>query len=299
MHLDAGQLGQDVGRVLQRGPVELQVLAGGEMAVAAIVFARDLGELAHLARTQRAVGHGDAQHVGVQLQIEAVHQPVRAELVLGQLAGEPAPDLLAELVDARGDEGGVEFVIAIHAASPSARARRAPAPAPAPACRDRGARSAPRRGSPRATPWARSGRCAVRPRCRRDRRAGSRRPLPPRGRARPWSPRRRDRRRRRAKSSLQPPAASMNRTTPSDETIGGDDLSQTERPCAGPETTATGAPHFTARRRQSGPRYEIGSILYGCNLGDFVSYVHRQCNPRLASSVGSTPLPCCASLRWQ
>ena len=114
MHLDAGELGQDVGRVLQRRPVVLQVLPRGEMAVAAIVFARDVGELAQLLRIQRAVGHGDAQHVGVQLQIEAVHQPVRPELLLGQFAREAARDLVAELLDARGDESVVEFVVAIH-----------------------------------------------------------------------------------------------------------------------------------------------------------------------------------------
>ena len=45
------------------------------------------------------------------MQIEAVHQPVRPELLLGQFAGEAAGDLIAELVDARADEGGVEFVV--------------------------------------------------------------------------------------------------------------------------------------------------------------------------------------------
>ena len=97
VHLDAGELGENVGRVLQRRPVELEVLPRGEMAVAAIVLARDFGELAHLARVQRAVGHGDAQHVGMELQIEAVHQPMRPELLLGQFAGEAARHLVAEL----------------------------------------------------------------------------------------------------------------------------------------------------------------------------------------------------------
>ena len=86
VHLDLGQLGQDVGDVAERRPVELQVLARGEVAVAAVVDAGDVGELAHLPRGQRAVGHGDAQHVGVQLQVEAVHQAQRAELVFRQLA---------------------------------------------------------------------------------------------------------------------------------------------------------------------------------------------------------------------
>ena len=51
VHLDAGELGENVGRVLQRRPVELDVLPRGEMAVAAVVAARDVGELAHLARS--------------------------------------------------------------------------------------------------------------------------------------------------------------------------------------------------------------------------------------------------------
>ena len=170
VHLDAGEFGEDVGHVLQRRPVELQVLTRGEMAVAAVVLARDVGELAHLAGVQRAVGHGDAQHVGVQLQIEAVHQPMRSKLVLGQFAGQPPVDLIAELIDPRGDERRVEFVIAIHAASPSARARRRSAQSPQPACRGHGARSGLWRGSPRAAPLARNGRCATRPRSHRGRR---------------------------------------------------------------------------------------------------------------------------------
>ena len=80
VHLDAGEIGQDLRHVGQRRPVVLDVLARGEMAVALVVFAGDVGQHAHLLRVQRAVGDGDAQHVGVQLQIDAVHQPQRPEL---------------------------------------------------------------------------------------------------------------------------------------------------------------------------------------------------------------------------
>jgi hypothetical protein len=45
-----------------------------------------MGELAHLPAVERAIGDGDAQHVGVKLQVDAVHQPQRLELVLGDLA---------------------------------------------------------------------------------------------------------------------------------------------------------------------------------------------------------------------
>ena len=67
------------------------------MAVALVVFARDVAEHAQLPRVQRAVGDGDAQHVGVKLQVDAVHQPERTELVLGDFAGQPPVDLVAEL----------------------------------------------------------------------------------------------------------------------------------------------------------------------------------------------------------
>jgi hypothetical protein len=73
-----------------------------------------VGELAHLARGQRAVGDGDAQHVGVQLQIDAVHQAQRLELVLRQLALEPALDLVAELRHALAHELRIEFIVAVH-----------------------------------------------------------------------------------------------------------------------------------------------------------------------------------------
>jgi hypothetical protein len=46
VHLHAGELAQDVGDPLQARPVELQVLPGGKMAVAAVVLASHRGELA-------------------------------------------------------------------------------------------------------------------------------------------------------------------------------------------------------------------------------------------------------------
>ena len=114
MHLDGGEFVEDLRNVLQRRPVELQVLAGCEMAVALVEAARDVGELAHLARRQHAVGNGDAQHVGVQLQVDAIHQAMDAELVFRQLAIQAAVHLVAELGDPVGHEASIEFVIAIH-----------------------------------------------------------------------------------------------------------------------------------------------------------------------------------------
>ena len=95
VHLHIGQRRQDGGHVGQLRPVELDVLPGGEVAVALVPACRRYGQLAHLARVQRAVGDRHAQHVGVQLQVEPVHQAQRAELVLGQRAVKAALDLVA------------------------------------------------------------------------------------------------------------------------------------------------------------------------------------------------------------
>ena len=129
MHVDFGQGRQRVGRVLELDPVELQVLARREMAVAAVVLARDIGQLAQLARRQRAVGNGDAQHVGVELQVETVGETQRLELLLGELARETAAHLVAELLDALGDQRAVVVVVTVemgvrHNAPPRRRWRR-------------------------------------------------------------------------------------------------------------------------------------------------------------------------------
>ena len=114
VHADAGEVGHGVRQFVELDPVELDVLPRGEVAVAAIVAARDMGEHAHLLGRQRAVGDGDAQHIGVKLQIDAVHQPQRLEFLLGQLAGQAARDLIAEFGDALGDQRPVECVVDVH-----------------------------------------------------------------------------------------------------------------------------------------------------------------------------------------
>ena len=114
VHLDRGEVLEDVGDVLQRRPMELQVLARGEVAVAAVVFPRDEGEHPQLLRVQRPVGDRNPQHVGVELEIDAVHQPERLELVLGQFAGNAPLDLIAELRHPLGHKLLVELVVAVH-----------------------------------------------------------------------------------------------------------------------------------------------------------------------------------------
>ncbi len=127
MHLDAGQIGQDVGYALQRRPVVLDVLARGEMPIVAIVAARDMGQHAQLARTEQAVGNGDAQHGRMALNIEAVAQPQRAELFLAELPGEKTAGLVAKLRDAFIDQGLIMGIVTVHGCdSCLAIARRRP-----------------------------------------------------------------------------------------------------------------------------------------------------------------------------
>ena len=111
----AREIGHRVGQLLELDPVELDVLPRGEMAVVAVVAPRHVREHAHLVGGERAVGNGDPQHIGVQLQIDAVHQAQRLELVFRQLAGQAAADLVAEFAHALVDERAVEVVVDVHA----------------------------------------------------------------------------------------------------------------------------------------------------------------------------------------
>ena len=71
----------------QRRPVILKVLPGGEMGITAVIFAGDVPQHPHLRRAERAIRDCHPQHIGVQLQIEAILQPQRTELIFAQLAG--------------------------------------------------------------------------------------------------------------------------------------------------------------------------------------------------------------------
>src|ERR1700730_13114998 len=84
------------------------------MAVALVVAPRDEGELAQLPRRQGAIGNGDAKHIGMQLQIDAIHQAKRPELFLVQFARQTARDLVAKLRHPLGDKAFVEFIVTIH-----------------------------------------------------------------------------------------------------------------------------------------------------------------------------------------
>ena len=121
MHLNFGELLQNVRYVLQRHPVELDILARREVSEAPVIIARDLGEAPELHRRELAIRNRDAQHVGVQLQVYAVLQPQRLELVLQQFAGQTPSHLPAKLRNALAHYARVKLVISVHAA-PHARA---------------------------------------------------------------------------------------------------------------------------------------------------------------------------------
>ncbi len=121
MQAHLGQRLKNVRRIAQLDPVELEIGARREVAVALVIGAGHMRQAAQLRGIQRAIGDGDPQHIGVQLQIEAVHQPQGFELVLGDLAGQAALDLVAELPDPVGQEGLVDGVVLIHRCDPYLR----------------------------------------------------------------------------------------------------------------------------------------------------------------------------------
>ena len=109
---------EHIGHVLKLGPVILDVLAGGEMAVTFVPLFGQQGELAHLRGIQRAIRDRHAQHIGMQLQVEPVHQAQRFEFVFGQIACDAAFDLGAKLGVPLRQKGGVKFGILIHLHGP-------------------------------------------------------------------------------------------------------------------------------------------------------------------------------------
>ena len=120
VHFDLCQFCEQIGAFLQLDPVILDILPRGEMPVTAVIFARDMRQDMHLAAVQSAIRHSDAQHIGVELQIKAVHQPQRFELVLGHFARQATPYLVAEFLDAGVDDGLVVVIVFIHRSIPFA-----------------------------------------------------------------------------------------------------------------------------------------------------------------------------------
>ena len=102
---------------LRDGAVIYRTAAGDwstDLSAAAVVVSRHVGKRAHLLGRQRAVRDADAQHVGVELQVDAVEQAQELELVLGQFAGQPPTNLVAELGHALVEKSPIEFIVDVH-----------------------------------------------------------------------------------------------------------------------------------------------------------------------------------------
>ncbi len=114
MHLHRGEMLQDIGNIGQVRPVQLQILAGREVTVAAIVATGHLAQLAQLARAQQSIRDRDAQHRRVPLDIETVTQAYGLELIFGELTGEETPRLVTEFRDTLVHEGLIQVIISVH-----------------------------------------------------------------------------------------------------------------------------------------------------------------------------------------
>ena len=122
MHLDLGEFGQNIRHLLELGPVELEVLARGEMPVAAVVARERSAERAQL-RPKTASPYGIAtRSIGAW---RWMYSPLRrrrcAKFVVGHLPGEKAARLVAELRDPLADQRAIDGVITIHGKILSAR----------------------------------------------------------------------------------------------------------------------------------------------------------------------------------
>ena len=121
VHLDPSQVRQDVRHGLQLRPVELDVLAGAEMAVALVVPFRDVSQHAQLLGGQDAIRNRHPQHGGVALQVQAVHQAQGPELVGAELARQEPPGLVAKLRHPLVHEALVVLIVLVHGLSAGLR----------------------------------------------------------------------------------------------------------------------------------------------------------------------------------
>src|SRR4051812_17639287 len=98
----------DLGRPLERDVVELEVLAGGDVALAQRrVVLGHVGERLHLLGRDAAEGelHADHLDVGLALAVDALLEPEADELLLGLLAGQEAVGAGVEVVELALEDG--------------------------------------------------------------------------------------------------------------------------------------------------------------------------------------------------
>src|SRR5450830_478819 len=114
VHLHGRQLSENLRHVLQRRPVELHVLPGTDVGVALVVVTGDPRHHSRLARRQLTIRHGNPQHRGETLDIQAILQTQRAELFFAQLTCQIASGLITELLDAVLDDPLIVLVVYVH-----------------------------------------------------------------------------------------------------------------------------------------------------------------------------------------
>src|SRR5690606_28150823 len=114
VHLHRGKFFPDIRHIFQSRPVELNVLAGGNVRVTLVVTTGDIGQFAQTLGREYAIGYGDTQHGCVALDVQAVLQAQRQEFCLGKLAGEIAAYLIAELPGAVLNDTLVILVVNVH-----------------------------------------------------------------------------------------------------------------------------------------------------------------------------------------
>ena len=114
VHFHAGEVGEDIGYSFKLGPVVLDVLAGGEVGIATIIFTCNFSKHPQLARGNQAIGNRYTQHRRMLLNVQAILQAQWPELVLGQLTSQKTPRLVAKLCDAFINNGLVVLIVFVH-----------------------------------------------------------------------------------------------------------------------------------------------------------------------------------------
>ena len=140
VHVHTCQQVHHIGAFLQRDPVVLQVLAGGEVGVAitqrgcgnaadgvllglrflkqgvcgTVKFAGDTRQHPQLGAAQFAIRHRHAKHGRIALHIPTVLQAQGLELVFTELTVQAAGELIAKLCSALFDETAVEVGVLVH-----------------------------------------------------------------------------------------------------------------------------------------------------------------------------------------
>jgi hypothetical protein len=114
VHFHFRQFRQDIGHIFQRRPVQLDVLAGGEVGVALVVVPGNAGKPAQLVRAQHAVGNTDPEHGSQTLNVQAVLQTKGKKLIFGKLASQSSFGLVTELCNPLGSHLPIVFIVYVH-----------------------------------------------------------------------------------------------------------------------------------------------------------------------------------------